>query len=198
LTSIDPKNKMKKIFILLTIALILSYSSFAQNKETAYSKGSSTISVGYGLFNVWKILLSNYEKINSTGPIVVAYQYGITKRISVGLALGYSVLNGSYESSGFNYSDKLTSFSAVAFANYHFGHSKKIDPYIGGGAGYYNLKYEESIDLRSISPSAFEISGLLGAKYYFTPSFGAFAEIDLVNGYVEGSFPQLGVTYKIK
>src|SRR5258706_385766 len=119
---------MKKMFFLIVIVLLFSYSSFAQNKVDAYSKGSSILSAGYAVINIWKTVLEQFftdDKITSTGPIALSYEYAVTKKISAGIALGYSSVNGSIGSS--LVTERLTNFSTVILGNYHFFHSKKIE-----------------------------------------------------------------------
>lgn len=201
---------MKKVLIVSAIFLFAgANSAFAQDDEGgAYSQGSSTISLGYGFGNIWKKLFklsSTFSggayKTSATGPFSLTYEYGVAEKISVGLALGYSQVKGVYtdpDDADFNYTEKLTNMSAIARANYHFGSSDKFDPYIGLGLGYYNFKYEtkysdgtETGNVFAI-PGSFGFNGQLGAKYYFSPNIGVFAEV----GYVVGGIGQIGVTFK--
>ncbi|HVF95937.1 MAG TPA: hypothetical protein VM871_01370, partial [Flavisolibacter sp.] len=48
---------MKKIAILSACFVMLALTSIAQD-DRAYTKGSSTVSVGYGLGNIWKSLFT--------------------------------------------------------------------------------------------------------------------------------------------
>lgn len=197
---------MKKIAILSACLAVFALGSTAQ-EDRAFTKGSSTVSVGYGLGNVWKSLFSlnsmfsdgNY-KTTSTGPFALQYEYGATDNISVGVQLGYSKVGGDYKNASDpddNYTESLTNLGAIVRGNYHFGQSAKFDPYIGIGVGYYNFKYEykdkSSTTNNAFSvPGAFGYSAQLGAKYYFAPTFGAYAEV----GYVGGSIAQIGLTAK--
>ena len=187
---------MKKVTLILALAMTAT-SLFAQKgkgSDGAFSQGSSTVSLGYGFGNIWKTLLSlGGESVSATGPLALTYEYGVAEHISAGISLGYSQIKGTVGS----YEEKLTNFSAVARGNYHFGSSEKFDPYIGLGLGYYNFKWTDNStggnSVASFSiPGAFGFSAQLGAKYFFTPKFGAYAEI----GYVAGSIAQLGVTAK--
>lgn len=196
---------MKKISVLFMSLVVFAISANAQ-EDRAYSQGSSTVSVGYGLGNIWKSLFSlnsmfsdGAYKTTSTGPFALQYEYGATENISVGVQLGYSKVGGNYTGTEpeDNYTESLTNIGAIVRGNYHFGQSSKFDPYIGVGVGYYNFKYEyksqnsTSNDMFSV-PGAFGYSAQLGAKYYFAPTFGAYAEI----GYVGGSIAQVGLTVK--
>jgi len=200
---------MKKGFFLAAVLLCLfTAKSFAQD-DKAFSEGSSTISAGYGLGNIWKSvfnLMGSFSggsyKTSATGPFTVVYEYGISERWSAGISLGYSEVKSTYtdpyDASG-NYKQSMTSIGALARFNYHFGHSEKFDPYVGGGLGYYKFKYKYSgtngddpYNGVFAFPTALGISAQLGAKYYFASNIGAFAEV----GYVAGSIFQLGLTAK--
>ena len=201
---------MKKVLFVSAILLAVSTSTFAQDDAGgAYTQGSSTVAAGYGFGSIWKKLFKlssmfsgGSYKTSSTGPFSLTYEYGVAEKISVGVAVSYSQVKGTYTDPSNlpedNYIDKLTNFSVIARGNYHFGSSEKFDPYIGAGVGYYNFKYEsvygdgtKTGNLFAI-PGAFGFNGQLGAKYYFSPNFGAFAEV----GYVAGGFGQVGLVGK--
>lgn len=198
---------MKKGFVLAVVFMVsMVTKSFAQD-ETAYYQGSSTVSVGYGIGNIWKTLFKlagafsgGDYKVSTTGPVALTYEYGASENISVGVQLGYSKITGKYTDPDpdFNYTESLTNFSALARANYHFGSSDKFDPYVGLGLGYYNFKYEykeangNTNNSTFAVPSAFGFSGQLGAKYYIASSFALYLEV----GYVGGSIVQGGLTLR--
>ena len=183
--------------ILLSIISITNKAQAQPEKFAVYEKGTSSLVVGQGIGNIWKTFMKqaiNYPgisyKVSSLGPLTLIYEYGFGKRISGGLALGYSRITGKYSGFGDEFTDRLTIFSALARANYHFGHSSRFDPYIGIGVGYVRSKYDNSGSNSNRSvPGEFGYSGQLGAKYLFTPHFGVYAEA----GYVGGSFVQAGL-----
>ncbi len=200
---------MKKVLLVSAILLAASASTFAQYEDdAAYVQGQSTLSAGYGFGSIWKKLFklsATYSegayKVSSTGPFSLTYEYGVSEKISAGIAISYSQVKGTNTDANepdLNYVETLTNFSAIARGNYHFGSSEKFDPYIGLGVGYYNFKYkykdgkENTNNSLFAIPGSFGYNGQLGAKYYFTPVFGAFAEI----GYVAGGFGQIGLTAK--
>ena len=199
---------MRKGLILSAAFLCLACAKSFSQDDRAYTQGSSTVSVGYGFGNVWKSLFKlagafsggNY-KVSTKGPVALVYEYGAAENISVGVSFGYSQVKGDYKDTSYpedNYTETLTNISALARANYHFGQSDKFDPYLGIGLGYYNFKYkykdaQGGTDNTTFAvPGAFGFSGQLGAKYYFSPAFGVYAEI----GYVGGSIAQVGLTAK--
>jgi outer membrane protein W len=196
---------MKKI-LLATFVLAMSFSAktFAQDGGTAFTKGSSTVSVGYGFANIWKTLFKvaagfgGTSTVKSTGPIALGYEYGVADKISAGVVLGYTKITNDDVSGTFKSTETLSNFSAMARVNYHFGKGPKFDPYIGLGLGYYNFKYsyKDNDNITDVTtfkvPGGFGFSGQLGAKYYFTSNIGAYMEV----GYVGGSLAQIGLTAK--
>jgi outer membrane protein W len=213
---------MKKLIFATAILLAATTTTFAQDgDDVAFTKGSSSVSLGYGFLSPYKKLfkLSNLfgatdpdvsSKYSSLGPIAVTYEYGATEKIGVGLQVGYATnknvttdVNGLGAGKPYISTETLTQLSVIARVNYHFGSSPKFDPYAGLGLGYGNFTYKTTTNdptdtpadlaLFKISvPGAFGITGQLGAKYYFSDNFGAYAEV----GYLAGSFAQLGVTVK--
>ncbi|HUS02627.1 MAG TPA: OmpW family outer membrane protein [Chitinophagaceae bacterium] len=191
-----------KISLIALVFLFLTTSAFAQD-DYAYTQGSSTISAGYGVGNIWKKLFKlsasfsgGTNKVSATGPFTLIYEYGFSDKISAGVAFGYSNVKSDYDDgAGDKYSESLRNISAIVRANYHFGSSEKLDPYVGLGIGYYNFKYgyddNSGTPMENFAiPTALGYSAQLGAKYYFSSSIGVFAEV----GYVAGSYGQVGIT----
>lgn len=193
--------KMNIVYMFIVLQL---FSSASQAQEMrAFEKGSSIISLGYGIGNEWKGFLEDFTdypdnsyKVSNNGTYTLIYEYGFGDRISAGVALGYSQVEGNFDGAGtgFTFTEKLTNLSILARANYHLGKFKKFDPYVGGGIGYFHFNYENSKPeiIESKSPGAFGYSAQLGLRYYFIPQLAAFGEV----GYVGGSLVQLGATFK--
>lgn len=190
---------MKKSALLFVFIFLVSYASFAQKaNDMAYEKGNSTISLGYGIVNVWKSFLGlipipEYE-VKSPGVFTFIYEYGITKRFSGGLAASYSRIRGKAER--FQIADQLTIISVDLRANYHLWTNKKFDPYFGAGIGFNNSKYK-NLDTHTVAvadnsktPSTLDFSGQVGIKYFPIPHFGLYAEA----GYVGGAIVHVGLT----
>ena len=211
---------MRKLLFSAAILFAATNTTFAQDGDAAYNKGQSTISVGYGFASPYKSLFklinvfaadpSVSTKLTSLGPVGLTYEYGATDKVSVGLQVAYgSIKNVTTDKDGLGtgkdyiVTQKMDQVSAIARVNYHFGSNAKFDPYGGLGLGYGNFKFKTTSNDPSDNaadfalfnikvPGAFGITGQLGAKYYFSPNFGAYAEI----GYLAGSFAQIGVTAK--
>ncbi len=188
---------MRKLLFILF--LFLSVNAFAQvQKQKAFEKHSSTITLGYGIKNLWTIFqdkvvdISDY-KVRSSGPYTLSYEYGILKRFSIGLSAGYSRVTGQYER--FQIHDQITFLSLLARANYHLWTTYKLDPYFGAGIGINNSKYKNLepqtvLPPNSNVPSTIDFSGQLGIKYFPTKHFGICAEV----GYITGAIALIGIT----
>jgi opacity protein-like surface antigen len=186
----------RALFLFIVIFFYWGDSIYAQGLEKNYFHNNrQTISLGHGIGNIWKSFLEkgvnieNY-KIKSTGPINLQYEYEVFKNFRVGAIVSYSQIKGSYNNSGFVFSDQLTIFTALARVNYHCIKHKKLDPYLGGGIGYVYSKYQNNLNTKSTNvPGEFGYSAQLGINYFILKNFGLFGEA----GYVGGSFFQLGV-----
>lgn len=154
---------------------------------------------GHGIGNLWKhfmdkaIQIPEY-KVRSSGPYTLIGEYGISDRISAGLAGSYAQIKG--ESNRFELKDQLTIWTLLLRGNYHFFRSQKLDAYCGAGFGVSNSKYENkdlnNANLNEDVPSNFDYSGQLGLRYFPLPYVGAWVEL----GYVGGSFAQVGACVK--
>jgi opacity protein-like surface antigen len=186
----------RAFFLFIVIIFFLGESIKAQEIEKKhYENNRQTISLGHGIGNIWKSFLEkgvnieNY-KIKSTGPINLQYEYEVFKNFRVGAIVSYSQIKGSYNNSGFVFSDQLAIFTALARVNYHFIKHKKLDPYLGGGVGYVYSKYQNNLNTKSTNvPGELGYSAQLGINYFMLKNFGIFGEA----GYVGGSFFQLGI-----
>ncbi|MEJ7609983.1 MAG: OmpW family outer membrane protein [Ferruginibacter sp.] len=213
---------MKKFLFATAIMIFAATAVSAQDSEGgAYSKGQSTVAIGYGFISPYKNLFKftnlfagpgESSKYSSIGPVGLTYEYGISDKISMGLQVAYGQnKNVSTEKDGISagkdyiVTSKLTQISAILRGNYHFGSSSKFDPYVGLGLGYGNFKYETTSNdpadnndpffdsFYNISvPTSFGITGQVGAKYYFSSNIGMYAEL----GYLAGSFAQVGINFK--
>jgi len=189
-------NRSRFFLFIMVMQFFLGTHLNAQSSKKKFAKKyTQTISIGHGIGNIWKsflekgISIKNY-KIKSTGPINLQYDYVMFKNFSVGAIVSYSQIKGSYNNSGFVFSDQLTIFTALARVNYHFIKHKKLDPYLGGGIGYVYSKYQNNLNTKSTNvPGELGYSAQVGINYFMFKNFGLFGEA----GYVGGSFFQLGV-----
>jgi len=181
------------LFIVIIFFLGVTLKSQEIDKKY-YQNNTQTISIGHGIGNIWKSFLEkgvnieNYT-IKTSGPINLQYDYIFFKNFSVGAIVSYSQIKGSYNNSGFVFSDRLTIFTALARVNYHFIKHKKLDPYFGGGCGYIYSKYQNNLNTSSTNvPGEFGYSAQVGLNYFILNNIGLYSEL----GYLGGSFVQLG------
>lgn len=192
---------MKKELLLsfITILFSLIVRSQITKNEISIKKGNYVIMAGHGIGNIWKTYLKqvvnlpgiSYD-VRSAGPYSLAVEHAFSNRISAGIHAGYSRITGKYAGYGDSFTDRLTIFSILARANYHFLRHKKWDLYAGGGIGYVSSKYANSDSDSRDKPGKFGYSGQLGARYIWSSRWGLYAEA----GYVGGSFVQVGVTVR--
>jgi len=198
---------MKTLGIIL-LSFFLVPNTFSQ----AFEKGSNFITLGFGLDPYGKA--NKYSagygyKHTSLGPIILAYEHGVTDLLGIGrIGVGGAVAQTFYTSKSYYKQNKTEyeyksnrSRTTIAFrAAYHFDFGvDKMDVYAGvGGALHFitdTYKTDNPFDptygysRRSVSggPSVFG-----GIRYLFTPKFGVYAEagydISALNGGVVFKF----------
>ena len=187
---------MKKI-LAGVIVMMIAYSSFAQ-KTSVFENATNVINLGIGLGDVY------WGSGYSGAPVSfnASFDRGVTDKLGIGYigaggTIGY--LSRSLNIGG-GYKEKVSALLMGARATYHFALDgeigEKFDPYAGVLLGYvitshsnnapsgYNYSYN--------GPGAFRPGVFAGAHYYFTPNFGAYAEV----GYNIISVLNTGLTFK--
>jgi opacity protein-like surface antigen len=242
---------MKRIILIFTcVGLLISYTNAQQTNdgefkvkdsktkgkssnddddEKAFKTGTFAFTVGYGFPDLYKSFIKSivansgvaYE-VKGLGPAFLKVEYGVTKLIGLGAAIGYQSINvsdtysyqestynsttGMYEYHNYEDVEKLTytSLSIGARINFHFGTGKKLDPYAGVGVGYSQKQYKFTYTTnnpRGISTTPETYSGIIpfyfgitaGMRYYFTPNIGIYGEV----GFDKWSLIQGGLAIKI-
>jgi len=178
-------RKMKKLITILFVA-VLSINASAQDFE----KNGNYVTVGYGLD------LYGHPGGSSglgLGPIMASYERGITDilgigRIGVGGGVAFSRYSYKNSQLFFNFSDeyryKTSRVTIFAKGAYHFEFDiEKMDVYAGVGAGLNLDSEQESYYVNGILQSQAKNSRtsvvhyvFVGIRYYFTDSFGVYAE----------------------
>lgn len=155
----------KAIFSLMAIC---SFSLYAGAQDISYEQGNIMVNAGVGIGNLyWGSGYKSSLPINPTASV----EYGVSDRISVGVGAGYSSVK--LDLSGFD-EIKYTGLSITARGSYHFATSEKFDPYFGISLGYVTVGVDDSDDIYgSAKASGLGWGGYLGARYYFSSSFGA-------------------------
>lgn len=160
----------------------------------AFSQGKITLGVGYGLPALGTNYFASYEDLGSfsksaLGPLFFKVGYAVSDGYEIGLNVNYSQASATFETGGLSATGtkytatyKYSSWSALIRMNKHFGIGEKLDPYWTTSLGYRNIAFDitdndPAFDIDPISiklPFSFEVG--IGARYYFTPNIGIYAE----------------------
>ncbi len=164
---------MKKIIV----ALVMFVGISSVNAQS-FGEGTSVIQAGVGFGGTYGT------------PISLGYEYGITEKIGVGLSVGYA---SKTEAFGFGTEYKFTNILVGLKGNYHFYTTDVIDLY-GGAILGYNVQSATSSNsaFPANAASATIFGAQAGGRYYFTESFGAFAEVGFGLANVN-----IGLAYKL-
>jgi hypothetical protein len=186
---------MRKLMLMAAMIALTGMAGFAQSFE----KGNHGINAGIGLGNGYYGAGYNFGfGINGS------YEYGIvevpmgsklTGVVGVGGFAGVSFTSFSYD-----YWDdgkyKYTNWTIAARGVYHFIFHDQLDPYAGITLGYqgssWNWTGDGSAPEYSSTSGYFRGGFFVGARYFFTDNFAAYAEL----GYMINIL-NLGVSFKI-
>lgn len=175
----------------------------------AFEQGAKVATLYYGWPNIIGYLFTTYQVYDNysayaIGPVGGKFEYGITDKIGLGFTANYLGTGLSYNITGYNdqlnlvtYTESLkyNSFSLNLRFNYHIFTNDMIDYYVGMGPGYSykSIKYAstdpdwvegEGLLTLSLLPVSFEVT--TGLRVYFTPQIGAFTEVGISKGYIQG------------
>ncbi len=174
---------MKKITLILSLALAATTGLKAQKSSLAYNEGDKLLNIGVGVNSYY-----------SGGiPLSASFELGITDAISVGGNIDYlsKTYNGANEK-----------FTAVYFGgrgSYHFNELlnldiENLDLYAGAGLGFRTFRWSNSNYSYSYGPygNGLYLSLFAGGKYYFAPNVGGFLEL----GAVGSTNAKLGLAFR--
>jgi hypothetical protein len=169
---------MKKL--LMAAMMGISVVAFGQNP--AFEVGDNVINAGFGFGGF-------YTGNTKILPISINYERGLLEDVfiddlylGVGGYLGFSqseyITNTFFGTYGWRYNYTIVGARGAL----HYTFLDNLDTYFGLMLGYYNVSYKE-IGNTTLPPGqtpasgSLFLSGYLGARYYFTESIGAFAEL---------------------
>ena len=164
--------------------------------QDVFRKGDLVFNAGIGLNSS---LYSGSGYKTTLPPLSVSGEYGITENMiggnngSIGVG-GYLGFTGSRYEPVAGYGAKYTSFILGARGAFHYQLVSNLDTYAGAMLGYnvVSSKVFGTGPAFSASASGFTFSLFLGARYWFTPNVGAFAEL----GYGVSNI-NLGVAFRM-
>jgi hypothetical protein len=175
---------MKKLILLGTITLLVSFASKAQ-----YQKGDFLLNAGIGL---------GYYYAGGV-PLIVSGEYAFTDKLTIGPYLGYTSWNNSVFAASYKFRYTFIDFGVRGA--YHFSElfgitNEKLDIYGGAFLGYvvssYTYNGSSSFPTYSDSYGGGVRTGIFaGARYYFAEKVAGYGEL----GY--GISPlSIGLTFK--
>jgi len=183
---------MKRILMIVT-ALILAVP-LIQAQESMFNKGDKVVNLGIGIGNT---LYRGTYYTSGVPPISFSYEQGVADEILekgvIGVLgyVGYTSYKYDYLGWGYKYSNILVGAGGM----FHYPLIDKLDTYAGVLLGY-NIssatEFGTSIGWDySATSGGFVFSGFVGARYYFTEQFAAFAQVGYGVAYLT-----LGVSIK--
>jgi hypothetical protein len=173
---------MKKLFTFMLVALLSIPVVRAQ--ESMFNLGDKVVNIGIGLGST---LYSGSWYKTTIPPISLSFEQAILDDIlengvvGVGAYVGFSSYKWHYVYSTYDYGYKYTNIVIGARGNFHYPLVDKLDTYLGVLLGYNIVTSSEfgTIGVYDYSPNSgrVAIAGYVGARYYFSDSFSAFAEL---------------------
>lgn len=206
------KNNIKKAILFVAFTTILS-ASFAQ-EDPSVKKGTFAFDIHYGIPNMLipfvksafqqESYLKHYH-FRNIGPFGIRGEYFILDHIAFSIEANYSLTHILWEEPyeyldeqgnnvrTLNYCDySVTRYRVLAKFNYHFGATKHVDWYVGGGFGinktiesfksdkpgyYFTPDY---VPLFTFIPVSARIN--VGGKFYLSKNIGLGLEMGLFGG----------------
>lgn len=189
---------MKKFLFLMTVLCVLGTTAVAQD---VFRKGNvvGNVQVGIGA----------YKNYGVGFPISASVDVGAFDRIingengSIGLGgyVGFASYNNTIIENALVYDNSATSFVIGLRGTFHYQLVDNLDTYAGFMAGVNRLWTNNSItsqltgivvdDKTTYNSTRFASAFFVGARYYFTNSFGVVAEAGY--GFANCS---IGITFK--
>jgi opacity protein-like surface antigen len=184
-------------------------------QDRCWRKGNHVISAGYGFPNIVSSLSNRYSnmgqdfKVGSVGPFFLNYEYAVNNLI--GIAASGTWLKGHVSWTD-RYGDPLRTpdtagvrYQAAAGTvkvNFHFLRREQFELYAGLGLGYSVITgesylYDHNPDISKLKVSNARFTPLvpdlgIGARLYFVPFAGIFAQV----GYSNMAIVQSGIQVK--
>jgi hypothetical protein len=169
---------MKKVILILLVAFL---ATSALQAQSIFSKGDKVANLGIGLGSY----LGGTGYKTTFPPISLSAEYGVKdglldgkSAIGVGGYLAYAANKHETILPNNTFGFKYSHFIIGARGLFHYQLVDKLDTYAGLMLGY-NIASSKATGTGNVAASVggFSYSVFLGARYYFTPQWAAFAEI---------------------
>jgi len=158
-----------------------------------FQKGNSAVNLGIGIG-------TSLGGLGKARPAISAsFDHGLWEMSGPGvISLGGYIGNTGFKYSDMGYTAKWNYYVIGARGAYHYnGFTKapKLNLYAGAMLGYNLVKYSSDGTVDDVSTNygnGIGLSGFLGARWFFSESFGAFGEL----GYGVSNL-NVGLTFKL-
>ncbi len=159
------KTTAKHVSMIVLCALLGITRSFGQ----AYEQGDKLLNIGVGLGSQFMA-----AGAKGTPPVGLSLEFGATDKISVGAYAGYAGAKVETVVGDWKYNYIIVG----GRGSYHFDFGvENLDPYAGIVLGYNIASVSTDTNLPTASAGGFLWGAHAGARYFFGPKFGAFAEV---------------------
>ena len=170
---------MRNLF--LTVLLCWMAAVYGSAQESAFKQNDNVVSLGVGfggtLYTNHILMGNDYTRLPvftlSYERCIIGNLFNEQSALGIGGLVGYT--SAKY------WGWKTTDFIIGARGALHYAFVDKLDTYVGAMIGYnvHTWKWRSSIDndTRISDNSGLTASLFVGARYYFTDSFAAFAEV---------------------
>jgi hypothetical protein len=181
---------MKTRIFSATLILLSFWFTPTTTMAQVMSKGSHHVYLGIGAPNFPVLFASALGQSggSSFGPLIATYEYGIFRKLGIGVQLGYASYTTPWmewrNNMGevINYNISLALIPAMGRITWHYLNSDNADLYSGLGIGYTLAKVTAhgDVDPAQASISAGTIAfnvNLIGFRYLWTERFGVYTEL---------------------
>ncbi|GGC31119.1 hypothetical protein GCM10011386_23880 [Parapedobacter defluvii] len=159
------KKKTKLVSLIVLFTALGTSSSFGQ----AFEQGDKLLNIGVGLGSQFMA-----AGAKGTPPVGLSLEFGVSDKISVGGYAGYAGAKVETVVGDWKYNYIIVG----GRGSYHFDFGvENLDPYAGVLLGYNIASVSTDTNLPTASAGGFIWGAHAGARYFFSPKFGAFAEV---------------------
>ena len=188
---------MNRLIVLLCVCFSLMAGNVLAQLPT-FSKGDNVVSASLGFGGTLFSGYTYYKGYTRLPAFTATFEHCVVDNLfdeksSIGVGGIFGVASASYNSGVYGW--RSTSYIIGARGAFHYSFVDKLDTYAGTAIGYnintWKWTGNRNNNDRNLSSSGMTAYFFVGARYYFTDSFGAFAEL----GYGFAFF-NLGVSLK--
>lgn len=159
------KTTIKHVSLFALVMVLGTSLSFGQ----AYEQGDKLLNLGVGVGSQFMA-----AGAKGTPPVGLSLEFGMSDKISVGAYAGYAGAKVETMVGDWKYNYIIVG----GRGSYHFDFGvENLDPYAGAILGYNIASVSSDSNLPTASAGGFIWGAHAGARYFFSPRFGAFGEV---------------------